>query len=75
LANVQDEAGQGLYFYCAAETLGVSRDDLTEQLLDGRIKSSSIFNYPTLHWADMGAVCWLVDGAGIMNQVALRRTS
>ncbi|MBL4891004.1 MAG: 1,2-phenylacetyl-CoA epoxidase subunit A [Rhizobiaceae bacterium] len=75
LAKVQDEAGHGLYLYCAAETLGVSRDDLTRQLLDGRMKYSSIFNYPTLTWADMGAVGWLVDGAAIMNQVPLQRTS
>jgi ring-1,2-phenylacetyl-CoA epoxidase subunit PaaA len=72
---VQDEAGHGLYLYCAAETLGVSRDELTEMLLDGRMKYSSIFNYPTLTWADMGAVGWLVDGAAIMNQVPLQRTS
>ncbi len=75
LAKVQDEAGHGLYLYCAAETLGVSRDDLTEDLLAGRMKYSSIFNYPTLNWADMGAVGWLVDGAAIINQVALQRTS
>ncbi|MEP4036789.1 1,2-phenylacetyl-CoA epoxidase subunit PaaA [Pseudophaeobacter sp.] len=75
LAKVQDEAGHGLYLYCAAETLGVSRDELTEMLLDGRMKYSSIFNYPTLNWADMGAVGWLVDGAAIMNQVPLQRTS
>lgn len=75
LAKVQDEAGHGLYLYCAAETLGVSRDDLTEMLLDGRMKYSSIFNYPTLNWADIGAVGWLVDGAAIMNQVPLQRTS
>jgi ring-1,2-phenylacetyl-CoA epoxidase subunit PaaA len=75
LAKVQDEAGHGLYLYCAAETLGVSRDDLTEKLLDGRMKYSSIFNYPTLNWADMGAVGWLVDGAAILNQVPLQRTS
>ena len=75
LAKVQDEAGHGLYLYCAAETLGVSRDDLTRQLLDGRMKYSSIFAYPTLTWADMGAVGWLVDGAAIMNQVPLQRTS
>jgi ring-1,2-phenylacetyl-CoA epoxidase subunit PaaA len=75
LAKVQDEAGHGLYLYCAAETLGVSRDELTEQLLDGRMKYSSIFAYPTLTWADMGAVGWLVDGAAIMNQVPLQRTS
>jgi ring-1,2-phenylacetyl-CoA epoxidase subunit PaaA len=75
LAKVQDEAGHGLYLYCAAETLGVSRDELTEDLLSGRMKYSSIFNYPTLTWADMGAVGWLVDGAAIMNQVPLQRTS
>ena len=75
LAKVQDEAGHGLYLYGAAETLGVSRDDLTEDLLAGRMKYSSIFNYPTLNWADMGAVGWLVDGAAIINQVALQRTS
>ena len=75
LAKVQDEAGHGLYLYCAAETLGVSRDDLTEQLLDGRMKYSSIFAYPTLTWADIGAVGWLVDQAAIMNQVPLQRTS
>jgi len=75
LAKVQDEAGHGLYLYCAAETLGVTRDEITEMLLDGRMKYSSIFNYPTLTWADMGAVGWLVDGAAIMNQVPLQRTS
>lgn len=75
LAKVQDEAGHGLYLYCAVETLGVSRDEVTEMLLDGRMKYSSIFNYPTLTWADMGAVGWLVDGAAIMNQVPLQRTS
>lgn len=75
LAKVQDEAGHGLYLYGAAETLGVTRDELTEMLLDGRMKYSSIFNYPTLTWADMGAVGWLVDGAAIMNQVPLQRTS
>ncbi|KPP85360.1 MAG: ring-1,2-phenylacetyl-CoA epoxidase subunit PaaA [Rhodobacteraceae bacterium HLUCCO07] len=75
LAKVQDEAGHGLYLYCAAETLGVSRDELTEDLLSGRMKYSSIFNYPTLNWADIGAVGWLVDGAAIMNQVPLQRTS
>ncbi|MBX2878460.1 MAG: 1,2-phenylacetyl-CoA epoxidase subunit A [Granulosicoccus sp.] len=75
LAKVQDEAGHGLYLYCAAETLGVSRDELNQMLLDGRMKYSSIFNYPTLTWADMGAVGWLVDGAAIMNQVPLQRTS
>ena len=75
LAKVQDEAGHGLYLYCAAETLGVSRDDLTEQLLSGKMKYSSIFNYPALSWADMGAIGWLVDGAAIINQVPLQRTS
>ncbi len=75
LAKVQDEAGHGLYLYGAAETLGVTRDALTEDLLAGRMKYSSIFNYPTLNWADMGAVGWLVDGAAIINQVALQRTS
>ncbi len=75
LAKVQDEAGHGLYLYCAAETLGVTRDQLTRDLLSGKMKYSSIFNYPTLTWADMGAVGWLVDGAAIMNQVPLQRTS
>jgi ring-1,2-phenylacetyl-CoA epoxidase subunit PaaA len=75
LAKVQDEAGHGLYLYCAAETLGVSRDEMFDMLHDGRMKYSSIFNYPTLTWADMGAVGWLVDGAAIMNQVPLQRTS
>lgn len=75
LAKVQDEAGHGLYLYAAAETLGISRDELTEELHAGRMKYSSIFNYPTLTWADMGAVGWLVDGAAIMNQVPLQRTS
>ena len=75
LAKVQDEAGHGLYLYGAAETLGVSRDEITGMLLDGRMKYSSIFNYPTLNWADIGAVGWLVDGAAIMNQVPLQRTS
>ncbi|SEW24156.1 ring-1,2-phenylacetyl-CoA epoxidase subunit PaaA [Aliiroseovarius sediminilitoris] len=75
LAKVQDEAGHGLYLYCAAETLGVTRDELTQELLSGRMKYSSIFNYPTLNWADIGAVGWLVDGAAIMNQVPLQRTS
>ncbi|MYM54307.1 1,2-phenylacetyl-CoA epoxidase subunit PaaA [Thalassovita mangrovi] len=75
LAKVQDEAGHGLYLYSAAETLGVTRDELTEALLSGKMKYSSIFNYPTLTWADIGAVGWLVDGAAIMNQVPLQRTS
>ncbi len=75
LAKVQDEAGHGLYLYCAAETLGVSRDALIEQLHSGKAKYSSIFNYPTLTWADIGAIGWLVDGAAIMNQVPLQRCS
>ena len=75
LAKIQDEAGHGLYLYSAAETLGISRDELIEQLQTGKAKYSSIFNYPTLTWADMGAVGWLVDGAAIVNQVALQRTS
>ncbi|WFE63466.1 1,2-phenylacetyl-CoA epoxidase subunit PaaA [Micromonospora sp. WMMD714] len=75
LAKVQDEAGHGLYLYAAAETLGVSRDELVELLLDGRQKYSSIFNYPTLTWADVGAIGWLVDGAAIVNQVPLCRCS
>jgi len=75
LAKVQDEAGHGLYLYSAAETLGMSRDEMIEQLLTGKAKYSSIFNYPTLTWADMGAVGWLVDGAAILNQVMLCRTS
>jgi ring-1,2-phenylacetyl-CoA epoxidase subunit PaaA len=75
LAKVQDEAGHGLYLYSAAETLGISRDEMVEQLLTGKAKYSSIFNYPTLTWADMGAVGWLVDGAAILNQVMLCRTS
>lgn len=75
IAKVQDEAGHGLYLYCAAETLGISRDEMTEQLLTGKAKYSSIFNYPTLSWADIGAIGWLVDGAAIMNQVPLQRCS
>jgi ring-1,2-phenylacetyl-CoA epoxidase subunit PaaA len=75
LAKVQDEAGHGLYLYSAAETLGVSREDLISDLVLGKSKYSSIFNYPTLSWADMGAIGWLVDGAAIMNQVALCKTS
>jgi ring-1,2-phenylacetyl-CoA epoxidase subunit PaaA len=75
LAKVQDEAGHGLYLYSAAETLGESRDELIRLLHEGRMKYSSIFNYPTLNWADIGAVGWLVDGAAIVNQVALQRTS
>lgn len=75
LAKVQDEAGHGLYLYSAAETLGISRQELVDQLLSGKAKYSSIFNYPTLTWADIGAIGWLVDGAAIMNQVMLTRTS
>jgi ring-1,2-phenylacetyl-CoA epoxidase subunit PaaA len=75
LAKVQDEAGHGLYLYAAAETLGVSRDTLVDLLLAGRQKYSSIFNYPTLTWADVGAIGWLVDGAAIVNQVPLCRCS
>jgi ring-1,2-phenylacetyl-CoA epoxidase subunit PaaA len=75
LAKVQDEAGHGLYLYAAAETLGVAREELTDALLTGRQKYSSIFNYPTLTWADMGAIGWLVDGAAIVNQVPLCRCS
>jgi ring-1,2-phenylacetyl-CoA epoxidase subunit PaaA len=75
LAKVQDEAGHGLYLYSAAETLGVSRDELLQLLHSGRQKYSSIFNYPTLTWADVGAIGWLVDGAAIMNQVPLCRCS
>lgn len=75
LAKVQDEAGHGLYLYSAAETLGVSRDQLLADLHAGKAKYSSIFNYPTLSWADMGCVGWLVDGAAILNQVPLCRTS
>jgi ring-1,2-phenylacetyl-CoA epoxidase subunit PaaA len=75
LAKVQDEAGHGLYLYAAAETLGVSRDELLDALHSGRQKYSSIFNYPTLTWADMGAIGWLVDGAAIVNQVPLCRCS
>ena len=75
LAKVQDEAGHGLYLYSAAETLGVTRDELVAQLLSGTAKYSSIFNYPTLSWADVGAIGWLVDGAAIMNQVPLCRCS
>ena len=75
LAKVQDEGGHGLYLYSAAETLGVSREEMTEQLLSGAAKYSSIFNYPTLTWADIGAIGWLVDGAAIMNQIPLCRCS
>ena len=75
LAKVQDEAGHGLYLYSACETLGVTRDELNKQLHEGKAKYSSIFNYPTLSWADMGAIGWLVDGAAIVNQVSLQKTS
>ena len=75
MAKVQDEAGHGLYLYAAAETLGVDREDLLDQLHTGRQKYSSIFNYPTLTWADVGAIGWLVDGAAIVNQVPLCRCS
>jgi len=75
LAKVQDEAGHGLYLYSAAETLGARREELLDGLHEGRMKYSSIFNYPTLTWADIGAIGWLVDGAAIVNQVALCRTS
>ncbi|RNM15890.1 1,2-phenylacetyl-CoA epoxidase subunit PaaA [Nocardioides pocheonensis] len=75
LAKVQDEAGHGLYLYAAAETLGVSREELLDALHAGRQKYSSIFNYPTLSWADIGAIGWLVDGAAIVNQVPLCRCS
>lgn len=75
LAKIQDEAGHGQYLYSAAETLGKSRDEFIADLQSGKAKYSSIFNYPTLTWADMGAVGWLVDGAAIVNQVSLQRTS
>jgi len=75
LAKVQDEAGHGLYIYSATETLGISREEMLEQLLTGKAKYSSIFNYPSLTWADIGAIGWLVDGAAIVNQVSLQRTS
>ena len=73
MAKVQDEAGHGLYLYSATQTLGITRDEMTEQLITGRARYSSIFNYPTLSWADMGAIGWLVDGAAICNQVPLCR--
>ena len=75
LAKIQDEGGHGLYLYCAAETLGTSRDEMIDALHTGKAKYSTIFNYPTLNWADIGAIGWLVDGAAIMNQVPLQRTS
>ena len=75
IAKVQDEAGHGLYLYSAAETLGISRDEMIDQLHSGKAKYSSIFNYPATTWSDMGAIGWLVDGAAIMNQVPLCRAS
>jgi ring-1,2-phenylacetyl-CoA epoxidase subunit PaaA len=75
ISKVQDEAGHGLYLYSACETLGVDRDTLINELLSGKAKYSSIFNYPTVSWADIGAIGWLVDGAAIVNQVSLQRTS
>jgi ring-1,2-phenylacetyl-CoA epoxidase subunit PaaA len=75
LAKVQDECGHGLYLYAAAETLGIAREEMEAQLLEGRARYSSIFNYPTLTWADIGAIGWLVDGAAIMNQIPLCRCS
>lgn len=75
IAKVQDEAGHGLYIYCGTETLGVERDDLVAQLHDGSAKYSSIFNYPTLSWADMGVIGWFVDGAAIVNQTVLAKAS
>ncbi|MEO7960939.1 MAG: 1,2-phenylacetyl-CoA epoxidase subunit PaaA [Ginsengibacter sp.] len=75
LAKVQDEAGHGLYLYAAAETMGIAREEMIDQLLSGKAKYSSIFNYPTLAWADIGTIGWLVDGAAIMNQVPLCRAS
>lgn len=75
LAKIQDEGGHGLYLYSAAETLGISRAEMIEQLHEGKAKYSNIFNYPSLNWADIGAIGWLVDGAAIVNQVSLQRTS
>ena len=75
LAKVQDEGGHGLYLYAAAETLGISREEMEHQLLEGKARYSSIFNYPTLTWADIGSIGWLVDGAAIMNQIPLCRCS
>lgn len=75
LAKIQDEGGHGLYLYSAAETLGISRDEMIAQLHSGKAKYSNIFNYPALTWADIGAIGWLVDGAAIVNQVSLQRTS
>ena len=75
LAKVQDEAGHGLYLYSAAETLGVAREEMQDDLLSGKAKYASIFNYPSLSWADVGVIGWLVDGAAIVNQISLCRTS
>jgi len=75
IAKVQDEAGHGLYIYCGTETLGIDREELIDQLLAGKAKYSSIFNYPTLSWADMGTIGWLVDGAAIVNQTVLAKSS
>jgi ring-1,2-phenylacetyl-CoA epoxidase subunit PaaA len=75
LAKVQDEAGHGLYIYCGTETLNISREELVDQLLTGKAKYSSIFNYPTLTWADIGVIGWFVDGAAIVNQTMLAKTS
>jgi len=75
LAKVQDEGGHGLYLYSAAETLGATREDMNQALHEGRAKYASIFNYPSLTWADIGAIGWLVDGAAIVNQISLQRTS
>ncbi|MFA6150969.1 MAG: 1,2-phenylacetyl-CoA epoxidase subunit PaaA [Chitinophagaceae bacterium] len=75
LAKIQDEGGHGLYLYSAAETLGISREEMIAQLHSGKAKYSNIFNYPSLNWADIGAIGWLVDGAAIVNQVSLQRTS
>ena len=75
LAKIQDEAGHGLYLYSAAETLGTTREEMVQALHDGKAKYASIFNYPSLTWADIGLIGWLVDGAAIVNQVSLQRTS
>ncbi len=75
IAKVQDEAGHGLYIYCGTETLGVDRRELVQQLLTGQAKYSSIFNYPTLTWADIGCIGWFVDGAAIVNQTMLAKAS
>ncbi len=75
LAKIQDEGGHGLYLYSATETLGISREEMIEQLHSGKAKYANIFNYPSLNWADIGAIGWLVDGAAIVNQVSLQRTS